>query len=68
MTDDEFWGDVGRSLQPSGPDEPSPDDEDLDDVRALLGDECPVCGSTGACATDSEGRALIHSLNHEQED
>lgn len=60
MTDDEFWDDVGRSLQPGGPSEPGPDDEDLDDV--LVTGECQVCGALGECAVDDAGRPLIHAI------
>lgn len=61
MSDDEFWQDVADSLSPSPPgwsedDDPAPE---VDPQFATL--PCPVCGSSGACGYDSEGRALIHA-------
>ena len=46
--------------------EPEYVDLDPEDVADL--GPCPECGATGACAYDSEGRALIHtSVNDEEE-
>lgn len=40
-----------------------PDGEDVSDSLS----ECPICGSSGACGYDNEGRALIHALGVEDE-
>lgn len=37
------------------PEPPDPDEESLN------GPECPVCGETGACGYDAEGRPMIHA-------
>lgn len=43
----------------SGPDEP--------DWESLNAVPCPVCGSDGECAADSEGRPLIHAITDEDD-
>jgi hypothetical protein len=43
--------------------EPEPDSDPL----SLDMERCPICGEEGACAYDSEGRALIHSEAFEDE-
>lgn len=39
--------------------DPEPDEPDWVEVR-YRDDPCDTCGEVGACAYDSEGRALIH--------
>lgn len=56
MTDDEFWADVAERLGACDPE----DEEPEVDLVPLLDEPCAVCGSNGACAVDSEGRAMIH--------
>lgn len=61
MSDGEFWEHVYGL---DGLDGYDPDD----DMNAPPPDEiepagpCPVCGSTGACDADTEGRPLIHAV------
>ncbi|MDJ0337451.1 hypothetical protein [Cryobacterium sp. PH31-O1] len=58
LTDDEFWQDVANGLEPEGyVDEPGQIDLDSTTYQDT---PCSECGEHGACATDSEGRALIH--------
>jgi hypothetical protein len=54
MTDDEFWGHVFRYREDSPEWEP--------DIEPAIDSECPECGAPGACAYDSEGRPMIHSI------
>jgi hypothetical protein len=60
MTDSEFWAHVFPQPDPAG--ERSPDDQEIAEyeLNARLADPCPECGQRGACAYDTEGRALIH--------
>lgn len=57
MSDDEFWAHVEPTW--------GYDDERPDLDAAIAQDVCGECGSTGACAYDSEGRALIHATTEE---
>jgi len=57
IEDAEFWE---RVLGQSTP-EPFEDDLEIDPQLAV--EPCPVCGSSGACAYDAEGRALIHTTD-----
>lgn len=62
MTEEEFWEDVLHQLYPDQA--YYPDDERPDPVAAgLIDTPCTVCGERGACAYDSEGRALIHTTD-----
>ena len=58
MTDQEFWQRVADSILG-----PQWDDDDAGpDLDAALNvGVCRTCGANGACAYDSEGRALIHA-------
>lgn len=58
MTDAEFWQHVADNL--TGP-RWDIDDEGPDIDAALNVGTCETCGSSGACAYDAEGRALIHA-------
>ena len=60
LDDGEFWHRVFNR----------DDDYEFDDTPALpsLASPCPLCGSAGACGYDEQGRALIHSLNEEDDD
>lgn len=57
MTDEEFWAHVFDAG-------PVPDGEfpEFDEPVSLDATTCETCGETGACAYDSEGRALIHAI------
>ncbi len=67
MTDDEFWEHVGQNLSPSAFDPPMWDDDgpDLDVTLATV--PCNVCGATGACGHDAEGRPMIHTEPEDDE-
>jgi len=58
LTDDEFWQDVADAQHPLGIWNPEP--TDLDETATFQNEPCSECGEHGACATDAEGRALIH--------
>lgn len=63
MGDEDFWADVNESMQAAYGQmlEDMDVDPDADQVIDLeIEGECSVCGSTGACAYDSEGRPMIH--------
>jgi hypothetical protein len=64
-TDAEFWAHVFGIPEHGGYADyapPEPDAQEIEelDLQARLADPCPECGQLGACAYDSEGRALIH--------
>lgn len=59
MTDGEFWEHVAANL--SGGPRWDMDDEGPDLDVAVSTKPCAECGASGACAYDSEGRALIHA-------
>jgi hypothetical protein len=63
MNDDEFWDRVNQNLAFGADVVDISDDCDQDDLDDLQqhAQPCPVCGSTGACAYDAEGQALIHA-------
>lgn len=62
MTDDEFWGSVFPQPEPFDDGEPDLDTVQLDAIP------CRECGEVGACAYDSEGRALIHGKGTDDDD
>ena len=62
MTDDEFWAHVAQNL--AGPTWDM-DDEGLDIDVQVAAVPCAECGEVGACAYDSEGRALIHATTED---
>ena len=59
LSDADFWQRVADSMAPGdcGPSEP-----DFDDLDHTTNQDtaCSECGEHGACATDSEGRAMVH--------
>jgi hypothetical protein len=59
MSDAEFWAHVFPARDE---DDRQPDDQEIAEyeLNARLADPCPECGQRGACAYDTEGRALIH--------
>lgn len=65
MTDDEFWDHVfGNLTSNDGPDvDDDYDERDPTPFGVLT--PCLVCGESGACAYDDEGRALIHAAYEE---
>lgn len=63
MTDDEFWEHVAANL--TGPSWDM-DDSGPDLDVAIAATPCAECGASGACAYDSEGRALIHAGGDDQ--
>jgi hypothetical protein len=65
MNDDEFWAQVNRNLglAPDLVDLSDQIDQDQLDAIPLASQLCPVCGSSRACAYDSEGHALIHATS-----
>jgi hypothetical protein len=69
MDDGEFWAHV---LQRDHRDYDPDDDPNIPDLAELelerrLADPCPECGQSGACAYDTEGRALIHVTTDDEE-
>lgn len=58
LSDEDFWPLVLQGIQPGD----EPDEPDFDDLDGTTNQDTPrsECGERGACATDSEGRALIH--------
>ncbi len=60
MTDEEFWEDVGNSIQGTA------DGAELVEVypEFVLDTTCPLCGAYGACAWDANGRPLIHATEY----
>ena len=57
MTDAEFWDRVARNLGVNT------DPDDVSEIDpAVQRNPCPVCGSMTECASDAEGRPLIHAL------
>ena len=70
MSDGEFWDRVSKNICGPSIEEFPPDPEEviLGLVGAELSKPCIVCGSTGACAYDSEGRPMIHTEEEDSED
>lgn len=63
MDDGEFWAHVAKNL---GAIDAEEFPVDGDDLRALGDAEpCEVCGETGACGYDAEGRPMIHATAEE---
>ncbi len=60
MTDEEFWAHVLDNLTGPVDDIGHPD---YDEPTSLNATPCEECGEVGACAYDSEGRALIHATD-----
>ena len=60
MTDDEFWAHVAENLDHRGPLHDTPIDADDWRFYVDIPTPCPVCGGTGACGYDPEGRPFIH--------
>lgn len=58
LDEDEFWEYVFNRHTPSGPFEPSEDDEEPEPGTLVA---CSVCGQTAACGYDSDGEPWIHS-------
>lgn len=59
MDDGEFWDHVFN--RDDGPDEfEDMDPVDYDELDMLA--PCEICGATGACGYDLEGRPLIHGI------
>lgn len=56
MTDEQFWADVYDRYSTFG--EPEDDVE----VLSIGGTPCPVCGCSGECGVDTEGRPMIHAI------
>jgi hypothetical protein len=74
LTDDEFWAYVATRLNGADPfqdldpieeAEARADAEQVDDGLGGVG-PCPVCNAAGACAWDTEGRALIHVVTADE--
>lgn len=63
LTDEEFWAHVFSSVG-----EEAFIEEMEDVVTQILSQPCEECGSTGACAYDSEGRPMIHSLEDKEDE
>jgi hypothetical protein len=61
MSDEEFWDHVFNLPLPEGWDT-TPSAIDIEDMEAMshLANPCPECGQWGACAYDTEGRAMVH--------
>ena len=63
LTNEEFWDEVlGVSLGFEGP---MIEAESEIEVLSIDGAACTVCGSSGPCAYDAEGRPLIHADSQE---
>lgn len=68
MSEGEFWEHVSRNLGVNTDPDDIVDAEIVRDPAEFYdGDVCTECGSEGACAYDSEGRALIHAQPIEEE-
>lgn len=59
MSDVEFWEHVFPQSAPD--DSLFGEDGPVERLLSLVVEPCPVCGSDGACAYDTEGRPLIHT-------
>ena len=70
MSDGEFWDRVAESFGVGGGPDIEPDFDDMEPVdEDFIATPCEVCGSTGPCGYDTEGRPLIHaSLPDEDSD
>lgn len=69
MGEPEFWERALEAEQPAALDPDEIVDAEIvrDPAEFYDGDVCTECGSEGACAYDSEGRALIHAQPVEAE-
>jgi hypothetical protein len=67
--EEQFWDcqDVRRepAVSASAEIEPAGDDDYEEDPDRPCGEPCPVCSEVGACAWDSFGRPMIHTLGEE---
>lgn len=61
MSDDEFWAHVLGASPTWDADDSGPD---LDIAISTI--PCAVCGESGACGYDAEGRALIHATEEDE--
>lgn len=59
MTDAEFWQHVLLGDE-RAEDTDEPDPNEPWDTGLVTGQPCSECGESGACAYDSEGRAMVH--------
>lgn len=59
LSDEDFWAHVFH--QDDSPDTEGPDDQDFYDMRSPYGRPCDVCGESGPCGYDAEGRPMIHT-------
>lgn len=62
MDDGEFWDHVFPA-RPEDDDWPDPEDFGPD-----IPVPCPVCGDTGACGYDEDGRPWIHVIGASEDD
>lgn len=62
LSDEDFWAHVLGNLAPPETWDYGPSLIDEEDMASMshITNPCPECGVYGACAYDSEGRALIH--------
>jgi hypothetical protein len=61
LSDSEFWEEVSGSP-------PLQEEDFLDEPVSGSYQPCPVCHEVGHCATDSEGRPLVHAEGLESSD
>lgn len=59
LPDSEFWARVAANL---GALQEEIVDELADCIQSFYSSPCHVCGELGACAYDSEGRPMIHTV------
>lgn len=67
MTDDEFWEHVLIGTITPVYQETDPNGDYYDGPDESVVQPCASCGSLGACGYDSEGRALIHADDRDEE-
>lgn len=65
LSDEDFWAHV---FQTDYSDWTDFDNQNPNYPEWDLGNPCIICGSTGACGYDSEGRPLIHSEIRDDDD
>jgi hypothetical protein len=63
MSEVDFWDHVLVNLTDAEYSPPEPPDPD----EVAPPSPCPLCGEVGACAYDTEGRALIHATDESEE-
>lgn len=64
MDEAEFW----ERVYPQHGYEPFDDGTDQDLDAAVSSPPCTLCGASGACGWDSEGRPMIHAISEEDSD